>query len=165
MWQWLTSKAPSVCFWQATWLLYDSALLSPSIQFSFPHLAPFYPIRDSTQFLYSPMVFTAYRGESHIKKLPNLFSKYESCLYTWMHWVPSDLHSNEVIPISILLTRNGAKHLSICSPAGLSLLLVFVVVVCLFYKLLSPFLFFLTLFYVNWCEGIRSSGTGATEQL
>ena len=44
----------------------DSALLSPSIQFSFPCLAKFCPAIGPKQFLYSLMVITAYRGKSHI---------------------------------------------------------------------------------------------------
>ena len=42
-------------------------LLSPSIQFSFPRLGKFCSAIGSKQFLYSWMVITAYRGDSHIK--------------------------------------------------------------------------------------------------
>ena len=45
------------------------ALLSPSIQLSFPHLAKFCPAIGSKQFLYSLMVITAYRGKTHITNL------------------------------------------------------------------------------------------------
>ena len=44
----------------------DSAFLSPNIEFNFPCLPKFCPINKSRKFIYSPMVFTAHRGKSHI---------------------------------------------------------------------------------------------------
>ena len=41
-------------------------LLPPSIPFSFPCLPKFCPINKSLQFLYSLLVITAHRGDSHI---------------------------------------------------------------------------------------------------
>ena len=67
----------AVAYWQvlaclilaaAPWLLPDSALLSPSIQPSFPCLPKFCLAIGPKQFLYSLMVITAHRGDSYINK-------------------------------------------------------------------------------------------------
>ena len=53
---------------------------SHSIQFSFPHLVLLCPINSQRQFLYSPMAFIAYRGESHITS-PFLFNMNSESLW------------------------------------------------------------------------------------
>ena len=51
---------------EAPWLLSDSSLLSPGIQFSFLHLAKFCLAIGPKQFFYSLVEIIAYRGKSHI---------------------------------------------------------------------------------------------------
>lgn len=57
-----------VCLWRSSMTSPHSALLSPSVEFSFPCLFKFCPIKRTRKILYSPVVFSAYRGESHITK-------------------------------------------------------------------------------------------------
>ena len=65
---WPTSKVLAHLFLAAApWLLSDSTFPSPSIQPSFPCLPKFFLAIGPKQFLYSLMVITAHRGDSHIR--------------------------------------------------------------------------------------------------
>ena len=66
---------------EVPWLLSDSALLSPSIHFSFPHLAKFCPAIGSKQFFYSINGNHSIQGEipHHSMVIAAPAGTFESC--------------------------------------------------------------------------------------